>query len=115
MSTSSSMESGLTSVRNPRRPRLTPSMRHRIPGHQPRGIQQCAVPADGDDEIRAGGERGFGAEQHAVRRKVQTDAGIDQGAHPFRVEVADEAEHAFGDAQIRGVADQRDGLERNGT
>ncbi len=41
----------------------------------------------------------------------QADAGIDQGAHAARMEVRRQAQHAFGDAQILGVADQRDGLK----
>ena len=37
--------------------------------------------------------------------------GIDQRPLAAAVEVSGEAQHALGDAQIPGVADQRDGFE----
>ena len=82
-----------------------------MPGHQPCGIKQGAIAADGDDEIRPGGERLLGAWDHAVSRKRETEVGVDQGAQPFRMEVSGQAQHALGDAQILGVADQCDGLK----
>jgi len=88
--------------------------RDRVARHQPRGIEQSSIPADDDDEIRPGGERRFRAKQHAVRPKVQIDAGIDQGAYALRVEVIGEAQHALGDSHIRRPADQRDGLKGMG-
>ncbi len=68
--------------------------------------------ADGDDKVRAGGEQAFRACHDAVRRKRQPDRGVDQRADTFRVEMARKAQHAFGDPQILGVADERDAFER---
>ena len=43
--------------------------------------------------------------------ELEADARIDQRAQAARVQVTRQAQHALGDAQILGVADERDGLE----
>jgi len=90
---------------------VDPQQRHRMSRHQARGIQQGAVAADGHDQIGPRGEGLFGAGQHAVGLERQPHPWIDQRAYPASIKMCDQAQHAFGDAQILGVADQRDGFE----
>ena len=80
-------------------------------GHQPRRIQQRAVAADGDDEIGAGREGLFRTQHDAAGFEGQAHAGVDQHRHAANLEVRGQAQHAFGNAQIFGVAHQRDGLK----
>jgi len=59
----------------------------------------------------AGCEGLFRAEHDAARFEGQPNAGIDQHRQAARLKVRGQAQHAFGDAQIIGVAHQCDGLK----
>ncbi len=79
---------------------------------QPRGVQQGAVPTDGDDQFGPRCELLLRTGEGAVGRESQAHAGVDQGPLAAGAEMAREAQHALGNAQILGVADERDGFER---
>jgi len=95
-------------------PAVDAQQRHAMRGDQARRVQQRAVAADGDDEIGTGREGGFRAGYDAVGLECQADSRIDQDAHAAGVDMRSKAQHAFGDAQVGGVADQRYGLKRVG-
>ena len=92
-------------------PAVDAEQRHRPAGDQARRIEKRAVSADRHDEIGAGGERAFRAGHDGIGRELEADARIDERPPAARLEMADQAEHALGDTQILGIADEGDRLE----
>ena len=60
---------------------------NRVAGHQARGVEQRAVPADHDHEIGAGGERGLRAGPDAALRELEIDPRINEGVPAASVKV----------------------------
>ncbi len=59
-----------------------PSKGTEYPATNLAAVQQRAVAADGDDQIRPGGERCFRTGQDGAGVKIQSETGIGQGEHP---------------------------------
>ena len=110
-STSSSIEAGLTSVRNPRRPRLMPSRGTGRPATRRAAYRSVPSPPMATMRSARAANALSGQDTTRVARECEAEARIDERALAARLEMADQAEHALGDAQILGIADEGDRLE----
>ncbi len=100
------MSCGITSVRKPSRPRLIPSSGTLMTGHHPRAVEQGAVAADGDQEVRLAGDFFLGQARDAVEPVRDVGAVADEHLDAAGFQVRQQDAHGLRDARIHKPADQ---------
>ena len=87
--------------------RGTPAM-----GDQPRGIEKCAVAADGDDQVGALGDFVFRDARDEVRGRVERVVFRQKRADAALLEMRQEGQRGLGNARVAESAYERASLRR---